>query len=439
MSSLANNLDTQSDPMPPLADKVTAVAVPNGESNLLSEGTICNGVASLQTDSNEIASLRDDLTQMALVSKDFLSKVDGFYGWDENSLDFTGELPRQLRVDIPECCQPSNSLAPTRAAELLYVHGMRVNAEDLDLHLSYLALCFGKPITVVVNAQEQPLFKGDSRGGIRSVAKSAAALLSSRWGSQLEIGPVLTAARHIEKQVLDNNQALQIVAHSQGGIILANALDHLLGPQSRLSDYSKQLIRDRIEIFTFGSGEHFFPVGVNVIECAHGSDPVTRITTPTTVARNYIVEQATWLNEKLSSFANKGARIEAWLESLPVVIKKERAPMVQLRGGHSLQGYLENLPEFFIERFREEGGDINSEKLALALVESITKGEFSDLIHARIIQERLKECDALFGERLKSLCTTEGLIGDFQVPFFSQLGVRYGDVLPFRSFIKKDA
>jgi hypothetical protein len=381
--------------------------------------------------------LRRELTQMALVKKEYLSGVAGFYGWDNQSLDFTGDLPRQLSVEIPQCCAPSNQRAVSRSTELLYIHGMRVDAQDLDSHLSYLALCFGKPITVVVNGQEQPLFKADSRGGIRSVGKSAAGIFSSQWGSQLEAHAVLTTARYIEKHVIDQKQALQVVAHSQGGIILGNALDHLLGPQSKLTDENKQQIRDRVTILTFGSGEHFFPTGVKVLECAHGSDPVTRITTPTTVARNFIVEGAVWLHEKLGHHSSRVARVEAWLESLPPVIKKERAPVVHLKGDHSLKSYLENLPEFFIERYRNAEGGIDSEPLAKALVASILNGDYSDLVHARIIQERVGEGDKIFCDILKSSCSTEGKIGEFQVPYFQQLGRTYEDILQLNAPTKK--
>lgn len=61
----------------------------------------------------------------------------------------------------------------------------------------------------------------------------------------------------------------------------------------------------------------------------------------------------------------------------------------------------------------------------------IPPGEYSDLIHARIIQESLKKGDRLFGEIFKSRCSADGKIGDFQVPYFQQLARSFTDVIPF--------
>jgi hypothetical protein len=100
---------------------------------------------------------------------------------------------------------------------------------------------------------------------------------------------------------------------------------------------------------------------------------------------------------------------------------RRRAPVVSLHGNHSLKGYLEHLPLFMIEQFRDRTGTIDSAALAKHTIDSILGGRVEDAIHARLILNRIQAGDVRFCSEILSSCTASGCIGKFKVPGYSEL------------------
>jgi hypothetical protein len=360
---------------------------------------------------------REIVRQKMLASDTFLDGVVGHLELEAVCAARERPLPRTVNAAVPEYLEPSNQRVAGDSRHILYIHGIGLTLPTLDQHITMLSYCFGAPVTAVVHAADQPLCAFDSRGAARGVRNGTVGILSPVWGTQSEATAVLTAARTIERLVFEEKKQLHVVAHSQGAIILANALTNLLGPDSHLNEEQRSALSKQITVITMGGGEHSFPTGVSVHACAHTSDPVVRITRPVTRIRDSIGAGIQWLLKKADDQLSSTHPARAYLPAPREGEGTQHAPTIFLKGDHSLQSYLENYDRFYVERYRDKDERIDSTRLAHDLLHSIQSGGMSDGLHARIIRNRIAAQDGEFCRGIQDHATEQGTIDEFQIPF----------------------
>lgn len=308
----------------------------------------------------------------------------------------------------------SNFKAGPHATELYYVNGMRTDPRDMEQHLSGLVRTFGRPVTAIINDQEEEIPGTQEPGFFRSIFNSVCGFISSDAGYLVERGAVERLEQVIIRHV-KSGQKMRFMAHSQGSILVRNALDRVLGEHSSLTEAEKERVPELVSVATFGAAEHYFPRGIRVQEYAHRNDPVALGTSLAADIREGIKECVSWLKRNVSSYLfgtkmDQGSKAELQLE---------RAPRVFLDGDHSFGPYVSKLPHFFIETYRSQGASPGA-GIANALILSIREGRLSDVVHARIIKEMIAQNNKDFAQTLLQ-ASPSGMIGAFKVPCRDEL------------------
>jgi hypothetical protein len=308
----------------------------------------------------------------------------------------------------------SNFKAGLHAAELYYVNGMRTTPRDMKQHLSKLVKTYGRPVTAIINDQEEEIPGTKQPGFFRSIFNGVCGFLSSDAGHLVEPGAVERLEQVITRHVR-SGQKMQFMAHSQGSIIVRNALDRVLGEHSHLTDVEKARVRELVSVATFGAAEHYFPRGIRVQEYAHRNDPVALGTSLAADIREGFKGCVSWLKRAVGSFLF-GTKAEP---ATPTSEQLERAPRVFLDGEHDFGPYISKLPHFFIEKYQSEG-TCTGDGVAQALIQSIRQGRLSDVVHARIIKEMVDQGNRDFA-RVLLQASPSGTIEAFHVPCREEL------------------
>jgi hypothetical protein len=313
----------------------------------------------------------------------------------------------------------SNFTPDDSTEELYYVNGMRFGPAAIKQHLSSLVKTFGKPVTAIINDQETDFNAPHKPGFLTSLWHSACGFLSSTAGHAVERDAVERVEQAM-KEHLKSGKPLHLIAHSQGSIIVGNALERVLGPESSLTMEEQEKVKALVRVSTFGAAEHYFPAGARVQEYAHHGDRVTRITSVLAdireIARGIMRPCVNVVRSALHSAASL-LGIES--SSSTVLLERKEAPVVFLDGDHDFGPFLEKIPEFFI---RKHGGDRpgGGALVAEALTHFIATARFSDVMHELIIREMIQREDQGFARAFLEANPT-GVVGSFRCPFMREL------------------
>jgi hypothetical protein len=313
----------------------------------------------------------------------------------------------------------SNYTPDEKTEEIYYVNGMRYGPHEIERHLSSLVKTFGKPVTAIINDQESDFTKPEKPGFFKSLWHSACGFLSADAGHAVESSAV-GRVEHAINEHMRSGKPLHLIAHSQGSIIVANALERMLGPHSLLSSDEKEKIYALVRISTFGAAEHYFPTRVRVQEYAHRGDAVTQTTAVLADVREWGRDAwngASVWGESILGFS--GSFYSKQEEPRQLESTKKRAPVVYLDGNHDFGPFLEKLPEFFIKK---AGGDLamGGPLVAHNLSCSITSARLSDLMHGLIIREMIHRQNQDFARAFLATHPS-GMVGKFHVPFMTEL------------------
>ncbi len=326
---------------------------------------------------------------------------------------------------IPSPSYTASNYAPGRhAEELYYVNGMNVGPRDMEAHLASLVKTFGRPVTAVINGEDASLDDPRRPSMLRSVWHAACGLLSADAGRRVEGAAVTRVEQAIEEHV-KAGQPLHLVAHSQGSIIVANAIERMLSDGSPLSPEERERARALVRVSTFGAAEHYFPAGIRVQEYAHAGDQVSWLTGKLTDLREGV--KGAWGTAKSAVRSGVGQALE-WAgistSFLKPSLEKSRAPVAMLPGDHAFGPYLDKIPGFFIEK-HGEGSPHAGLRVAEDLRRSIMSGQLSDVMHGMIIAEMIGRNDRLFARELLGK-SEHGHIGAFKIPFADRLKILAG-------------
>jgi hypothetical protein len=141
----------------------------------------------------------------------------------------------------------SNYARLPRFESLYFINGMTSTPADIRLHVDNLLRITGRPVTAIINDQERAILSSDTPGVARSVLNAFQGFISTGLGRNVE----RSAAQELERAMIDHVAAdtpLHIVAHSQGTIILRNALEHILGSNSPLPDDDKARLKKLVRV-----------------------------------------------------------------------------------------------------------------------------------------------------------------------------------------------
>ncbi len=324
-------------------------------------------------------------------------------------------------IHPPRSYIPSNPRAPTAPDRVLYINGMRVDSEGIRRDLRQIAACFGRTTTAVINPPERPLFKYDADGFTLSLRNAVGGFFSTSLGMALERDTIASLIEEVKQGVLQREERILLLAHSQGSIIAGNALEVLLAESGGLTDEERDAIRTNITITVVGAAQRRFPSGIESEELAHAGDVVPRITAPVSYVQHGVGIGVQTVKEWLAGYKQQWEVAKRAHDALPHIPSTEWADKVVLSGGHSLQNYLDNLHLFFIERAKGTKGSINSALLADRFVRSVWQGEYSDIVYCRIVKNRVESGDVAFAKHLVARCTSAGTVGNFKVPILEQL------------------
>lgn|GEM_PF-3799941 len=313
----------------------------------------------------------------------------------------------------------SNYKPDQSTEELYYVNGMRCCPHDIEQHLSSLVKTFGKPVTAIINDQESDLGEPKKPGFFKSLWHGICGFLSADAGYKAEPEAV-GRVEHAIKEHVESGKPLHLIAHSQGSIIVGNALERLLGPDSSFSAAEKERILNLVRVSTFGAAEHYFPAGVRVQEYAHHGDKTALVTSWLADARETVREAVNSLADRIRGwFAFSGDAADKQSHGDAPERQRERAPVVYLEGNHDFGPFLDKIPEFFIKKAGAGSSDYGA-SVAHALVNSVTTARLSDLMHGLIIREMIHRGNGEFAKALVDAYPT-GVIGEYKVPFMSEL------------------
>ena len=306
-----------------------------------------------------------------------------------------------------------------KAESLYFVNGMTSSPRDVKLHVDNLLRITGRPVTAIINHQEAALLDRRTPGVARSVWNATKGFVSSKMGREVE----RSAAQELERAIVDHvrkEHPLHIVAHSQGAIILRNALEHALGKESPLDDQGKARLKKLLRVSTYGAAEHYFPVGISVQEYAHRDDPIVKVTNVLAVVRQGFRSVAGSLAHKAVALPNLLAKgISGVVEALDSEVPLQRAPTVSLKGDHSFVSYVDRMTDFFIAKHGTPGR-WHGARLAQGLASSISSGDLSDKLHGSIIKELLRQGDRTFAREFL-LRVKDDMIGLYPVPHMDEL------------------
>ncbi len=320
----------------------------------------------------------------------------------------------------------SNYKPDESTEELYYVNGMRCCPHDVEQHLSSLVKTFGKPVTAIINDQESDLGEPKKPGFFKSLWHGICGFLSADAGYTAEPEAV-ARVEHAIKEHVQSGKPLHLIAHSQGSIIVGNALERLLGPDSSFSAAEKEKVLNLVRISTFGAAEHYFPAGVRVQEYAHHGDKAASVTSWLADARETVRGAVNWLADRVRGwFGFSGDAADKQPHHNTPEVQRERAPVVYLEGNHDFGPFLDKIPEFFIKKARA-GSIAGGARVAHALTSSVTEARLSDLMHGLIIREMIHRGDREFAKALVAAHPT-GVISEYKVPFMSELrGLAHGE------------
>jgi hypothetical protein len=321
---------------------------------------------------------------------------------------------------IPEKGDIASNYARLPKKESLYfINGMTSSPADVKQHVDNLLRITGRPVTAIINHQKAALLNRRNPGVARSVWNATQGFVSFKMGREVE----RSAAQELERAMVDHvnkEHPLHIVAHSQGTIILRNALEHVLGKESPLDDQGKAQLKKLLRVSTYGAAEHYFPVGVSVQEYAHREDPIVKITNVLADIRQGFRSVVGGLAHRSSALPNSVAKgISSVASSLDSEVPLRKAPTVSLQGEHSFVSYVDRMTDFFIAKHgspdRWRGA-----RLAQGLASSISSGDLSDKLHGTIIEELLRQGDRTFAREF--LVRVKGdMIGLYRVPHMDEL------------------
>lgn len=334
--------------------------------------------------------------------------------------------PFQQVHAVPEQEFIASNYTPDEATEeLYYVPGMCYGPDAIEQHLSSLVKTFGKPVTAIINDQEGDLNEPMKPGFLKSVWHATCGFLSPSAGHAVE-PDAIERVEHAIKEHVESGKPLHLIAHSQGSIIVGNALDRMLAHDSPLSAEEKEKMKALVRVSTFGAAEHYFPSGIRVQEYAHRGDLVKNTTSVLADAREVGRSIVGSVADFSISVFRAGASLLG-IESAPPPSAPERvkAPVVYLDGDHDFGPFLDKLPEFFIRQAggeRVEGGVL----VAQALTHSIASARLSDLMHGLIIREMIHRGDRAFAQAFLA-ANPAGVNGSFKAPFLAELRALAGE------------
>lgn len=256
-----------------------------------------------------------------------------------------------------EVRQPSTTLSS------LYVNGAWVSEHQAETQANLLADSLGRNVRLVYNDTERANGAGffdDASGRLADLFHVACGKLSSFTGRICEPAVDALAAQLFELYSSSDNPRIDIHAHSQGAVLVKNALSLL---RSRLgigdeSSWSK-LLTSRFRISIYGDAEHGLPATV----------------TKAYLHSNDVVHRGVHELEKLL----EGRMWSPDLEPLPHVTTAHEGSFLT---AHAFESYVNNIPEFFIAEHGDDG-----RALADAFLVSLSRREFAPKVYQEILAE----------------------------------------------------
>lgn len=248
-----------------------------------------------------------------------------------------------------------------------FVNGIMNQAESSAASAELLAQTLGRPVFRIHNDSEY--------FGAKDLIGAGAGLLSDEAGLYFESSAGALAEQIAFRLQDDSESIIDLHAHSQGSVILGNALGHLRKDilQIRSNSEWKKLLNSRIRITTYGAAEHSYH-SPTVTEYKHRFDVVPNGTGIVTYFRDKIIS---WLSDTPTYESTNVARIAS--------------------ASHTFDTYLRDYPEFFVA---ENKAALKSGTIAKVIRSSILLGNFSDRTHDKIIEETLSQLSAVSGDLL---------------------------------------
>lgn len=369
------------------------------------------GCADIDLNSSTLRGLRDSTlfneAQHATILDSSRSRPGGFLDLLERArehiLHFTETLLNQKEELIGYRVEPRDPHAVSNPNERLhhaFGNGIFSNAGSREDQAKWITEITGSDLLVQPNKTE----------GLKDIWNAVVGFVSPWLGSFVEHDAVQRTKEYAKSVLADPNAVLVETRHSQGAIILANAL-YLLRSEffaEQRDKYSRSEWIDqglpetqkkwrdmaaRIHIITFGAAAHDFPKEIvetgNVHSFAHRDDWIARLTS--TISK--------WIPLYKT---RSGSYVE------PTVL-----PVTDFyKGSHSLESYRADFAKFLIAEYRNEHTPLAGE-----LIRSIQGGYFTDAVHDEVIGEIIakNDCDTrAFAEAMLDAARSHQL-GNFRL------------------------
>ena len=250
-----------------------------------------------------------------------------------------------------------NGIVPDAASVLGYVPALRENLRQ--------------EVTLIYN-REAPARKG---GFVRAVANAAAGMFDWRTGVVAEPETVRNLI-HVIRSTVAEGRPVHLVAHSQGAVIVSNALAELRRTERKWwTAHSSGIF---VEVF--GAAECEWPAGVKVREFVSSQDPVPKLT-----------GAALGVLQKIRSRVN-GKPVRANPDVERIVLTTDKARGLE---AHALTHYLESLPAFY-EQLASDLNLYDSKFLARVFVGLLEQHRYEQGFYRKFIQCRAELGDGAF-------------------------------------------
>ncbi len=206
---------------------------------------------------------------------------------------------------------------------------------------------------------------------------SVAGMISSQAGRGLE--PIVDLVMEQIKKAVKEGKNLKFCLHSQGAIILANALDQLRSEVGQ--EYWQKEILPRLETVTvLGSPVHNWPRDVRVEYLEFSGDYVARGSRAAGSLRGFRQETSSALASIVGRLPGLGALYEHGRKPVP----KDNEQIIRLErkgiDAHFMDTYLDNYVSFVVEKYKDQPA---------VFYNSIIDGHYSPQV-VRAVHARLK-------------------------------------------------
>lgn len=253
----------------------------------------------------------------------------------------------------------------------VYVNGMMNPETQIRGDGHDLAVALGSSVVVVPNSSRL--------NAVEDVGSALAGIFSSRAGAERRREAVENVIA-VTKAAMDCGHEVVLVGHSQGAIIVGNALSEL---ESRSTPEEWSHVCAVVKVVCFGTALHDFPWGIDAVAYSHEGDIVSNGT-------------------RIAAGARRRMGI-----SDDVPVPEYIAP----GSSHVLYDYMRSLPRF-LELRTGEGWRAEGTLLGKAFVRSVFKGEFSDGTYGDLARQRIEAGDADFARTVVG-ALQDGKIGRF--------------------------